>query len=75
MRPIGRTEELGVADAVRGSAFDPTLNADAAGRGRRGMRPVRRGSPQQSPRPPGRMPLRRAIDSAPNNINLAPESS
>jgi hypothetical protein len=28
-----------------------------------------------TPRPPGRMPLLRAIDSAPNNINLAPESS
>jgi len=53
-RPIGRTEELGVADAVRGSAFDPTANADAAGRGRRGMRPVCRGSPQQSP--PARRP-------------------
>src|SRR5271169_1429358 len=62
---------------IRGSAFDPTANADAAGRGRRGMRPVCRGSPQQSPTPgaPGRMPLPRAIDRAPNNINLAPESS
>jgi hypothetical protein len=27
------------------------------------------------PPPAGRMPLLRAIDSAPNNINLAPESS
>jgi hypothetical protein len=29
----------------------------------------------QPPGAPGRMPLPRALDSAPNNINLAPESS